>query len=402
MPGSLVLQILMLASTLPRFEGDMQANFVGEQAAAWQQARPDDRISILAPHSAGIAPLDTIPGAHVHRFRYFVPSSAQQLAYPAILPNLKRNPLLWAQVPPFILAEYVAAMQLAKKICPRVIYAHWVMPQGLVAWRLWREMGIPYVLQNHSSDLAVFDKAGEIGRKLARVLLREASHYFCVNASQRDHALSLFDGAEREAMAVRCTVLPMGIAIDDARAPAPGEQFEIATIGRLSRKKGLDLLIRAAEALAAKGVRPRIGIAGDGEERARLESMVVEADITFTGFLAGERKDRFLASAERFVFPALAADGDVEGMPVAMLEAMARGKPILVSRDTNVQMLPEWPEICEDVVFVEAPAEIGALAEGLEKILQTKPSERLERLMSRYHWTNLIQEYLAPIEAALN
>ncbi|MDF1835888.1 MAG: glycosyltransferase [Alteraurantiacibacter sp. bin_em_oilr2.035] len=380
----------------------MQANFVGEQAAAWRKARPDHRITILAPHSPGIARHDEVAGASVTRFPYFVPSSAQRLAYPAIMPNLKRNPLLWAQVPPFILAEYVAATQIAKKICPRVIYAHWVMPQGLVAWRLWREMGIPYILQNHSSDLAVFDKAGGIGRKLARVLLREASHYFCVNASQRDHALSLFDGADREAMAARCTVLPMGIATDDAQALVPGKQFEIATISRLSRKKGLDLLIRAAEALAAKGVRPRIAIAGDGEERARLESMVVEADITFTGFLAGERKDRFLASAERFVFPALAADGDVEGMPVAMLEAMARGRPVLVSRDTNVELLPEWPEIRDELVFVESPSDIAALAEGLEKLLEIGPSEELRRLIDRYRWTNLIHDYLAPIEAALN
>ena len=38
-----------------------------------------------------------------------------------------------------------------------------------------------------------------------------------------------------------------------------------------------------------------------------------KADITFTGFLTGDRKDAFLASVERFAFPALAADGDVEG-----------------------------------------------------------------------------------------
>jgi len=395
------MQVLMLASTLPRSAGDMQANFVGEQAAAWHAARPDARITILAPHSAGVARRDAVPGAEVVRFQYFAPASLQNLAYPAILPNLKRNPLLWAQVPPFILAEYFAARRIAKHTRPTLTYAHWIMPQGLVAWRLKRELGIPYVLQNHSSDLAVFDKAGAIGRQRARVLLREAAHYFCVNIAQRDHALGLFEGPEREAMAARCSVLPMGIADDDGAARPAGERYDIATISRLSRKKGLDLLIRAAEALAARGIRPRIAIAGDGEERARLEALVDQADITFTGFLTGDRKDAFLASVDRFAFPALAADGDVEGMPVAMLEAMARGRPILVSRDTNVEMLPEWSDIRGEVVFVPNPADIASLATGLQSLLETAPSEQLERTIGRYRWSNLIHEYLDPIEAAL-
>ncbi len=392
------MRVLMLTSTLPRFHDDMQANFVGEQAAAWAEARPADEIFVLAPHDILAARRENVGRVSVERFQYLVPTRLQRLAYPAILPNLRRNPFLWAQVPPFMLAEYLAARRLARRIDADCIYAHWIMPQGLVAWRLKRALGIPYVLQNHSSDLAVFDKAGEAGRKLARMVLREAAHFFCVNAVQRDHALALFAGAEREAFARRCTVLPMGIAEIPAESPALPTRFDVATIGRLSRKKGIDLLIKAAERLAARGIRPRISIAGDGEERSRLEALVRQSDVTFTGFITGEAKDRFLASADCFAFPAFAADGDVEGLPVALLEALGRGRPVLASRDTNIELLPEWPEIRERVIFVADPTDLPSLEANLERLLTAEPSDKVARAIARYRWKNLIGEYLAAIE----
>ena len=395
------MKVLFLTSTLPRFAGDMQAGFVLEQAHAWLQARPDDDLRILAPHDAGIETTETIGGIRVDRFRYFVPASAQKLVYPAILPNLRRNPLLVLQVPPFLLAEYRAAARLVREERPDVVYAHWVMPQGVVAWLIKRLRGIPYVLQNHSSDLTVFLKAGAIGRRVARAVLSEAAHFFCVNAAQRDFALGLFEGAEREAFAARCTVLPMGVAGATSAPAAGGERFDIATIGRLSRKKGLNHLIEAAERLARRGIRPRIGIAGDGEDRALLQDMVKDADVTFPGFLTGEAKERFLAAVDRFAFPAVSADGDVEGLPVALLEALARGRPVLASRDTNIELLPEWPKIRNQVVFVENPADITALEARLERLLGAEPSETGAEAVSRYRWENLMREYLEAIDAAL-
>lgn len=394
----------MLTSTLPRFAGDMQANFVGEQAAAWKAARPGDDLTVLAPHDAAALRREWLGGVQVRRFRYLWPQSAQRLAYPAIMPNLRRNPWLALQLPPYLAAQYAAARGLVRETAPQLVYAHWVMPQGLVAWRLHRATGVPYVLQNHSSDLAVFERLGGAGRALARAILRDAAHFFCVNAAQRDAALALFDGMgqalERERFAARCTVLPMGIA-GLPQTPDHGGEWDVATIGRLSRKKGLDLLIGAAERLAARGIRPRIAIAGDGEDRARLQAMVRQADVHFPGFLTGAEKDRFLGSARSFAFPALAADGDVEGLPVAVLEALARGRPVLASRDTNLAMLPEWPTVRDGVVFIENPADLPALEAGLERLLGLHPAPQVAAAVGRYRWDRLIGEYLAVIDRAV-
>ncbi|OBV11141.1 glycosyltransferase [Erythrobacter dokdonensis] len=396
------MRVLMLTSTLPRFDGDMQANFVGEQAEAWLRAREASEITILAPHDAK-APLREERGRlRIERFRYMWPKRAQGLAYPAILPNLRRNPFLLGQLPLFLAAQARAALRLSREGGFDCIYAHWVMPQGLVARWLSQRTGIPYVLQTHSSDLAVFAKLGVAGRAMAAGLLRDAIRFFCVNSGQLEVAEGFLPAAERDSLRAKSSVLPMGVARLVEADPSIGGA-DLGTIGRLSRKKGLDYLIAALEELHQEGLQPRFEIAGDGEEREALARRVNRSDTRFLGFLTGAEKEAFLASCQRFVFPARAHDGDVEGLPVALLEALMRGQPVLATQDTNIELLPEWEAIRDHVVFVRDPADLPALKHGLRELLAKHSGEGAEiaETVARYRWERLIEDYLAPIEAAL-
>jgi len=209
-------------------------------------------------------------------------------------------------------------------------------------------------------------------------------------------------------MLARITVLPMGIAPPSPNPPtaapaAVGRPIDVGTIGRLSRKKGLDYLIGAAEILAARGIRPHIVIAGDGEDRARLEALVHRADVHFAGFVDGAAKAQFMADCRRFAFPAVVAGDDVEGMPVALLEALARGAPVLASRDTNLALLPEWPLIQSEVIMVDDPVNVAQLAGALQTLFERTPapSASLVKTTGRYQWDRLIEEYLALIDQAI-
>lgn len=396
------MHILFLTSTLPRWKGDAQANFVGEQADAWLAARPDASLTILAPHSPGAPQVERHGRKTIRRFTYVRPSSWQALAYPAILPNLKSKPWLAWQVPMLMYSQYRAAERLIREEEVDLVYSHWVMPQGLVAQRLKRSLGMRYILQTHSSDLTIFNKLGSPGKAAARQMLEDAEHFFCVNAGQLDAARGFYPDLGRPDGKTGASVLPMGVAHLTGLAPE-ANRCDIGTIGRLSAKKGLDLLIRAMELLAARGVRPSLEIAGDGEDREALKSLVKDADVRFSGFISGAEKEDFLASAARFAFPAKARGGDVEGLPVALLESLMRGQPVLASRDTNIEMLPEWDAIKHDVVFVPDPEDIEALAKGLEELMARQPGSAVgaAEILARYKWENLIEEYLGPIEQAI-
>ncbi len=395
------MNVLFLTSTLPRFEGDHQAPFVLEQATAWKQARPDDNLYILAPHDAQAATAEQNNGNSVQRFRYMWPVQWQRLAYPAIMPNLRRNPLLALQIPFYLWAQYRAAKRLIKDHNIDLIYAHWVMPQGVVAQRLNRSTGVPYILQNHSSDLAVFQKLGRFGTLLARRILTNAQAFFCVNINQRHTAQEIVPG-------LLCNVLPMGVAMQVSDAPDLTEsdnyKYALGTISRLSRKKGINHLIAAAEMMAKAGHRPKIAIAGDGEDADSIKAMPEESDVTFTGFITGDEKQQFFDDCFSMIFSSVSTNGDVEGLPVSVLEAMAAGKPIIASRDTNITLLEEWPEMADCIELLDDPADATAFADAIKRLLSrgsktvANHAKVLSRIANRYRWDQLIGEYLMVIE----
>jgi len=404
--GGNAMNVLFLTSTLPRFPGDLQPAFVLDQAHAWKAERSQDRVTILAPHHAGARRREKIGDLEIRRFGYFRPVQWQQLAYPAILPNIKSRPVTALLIVPFLIAEFFSAFAMARRDRLDLVYAHWVMPQGLIAYLLKLICGTPYVIQNHSSDLEIFSRLGPLGRALARRIVKASDMLFCVNTRQRKFALNLFKPSERPRMESKIVTLPMGVAADFARQDMSSYdtempfRFELGTISRLSRKKGLPFLIEAISRLNMEGVSVPTGIAGDGEDREALVALGGSAEIEFTGFLQGADKKDFFEQTKIFVFTSIAAGSDVEGLPVSLLEALCLGKMVIASRDTNIELLPEWGLLKEQILFLEDPSDIAALQQAVRKAIEldrtqlVARSKRIKAIMSRYRWDHLIREYL--------
>ncbi|MEK9179499.1 MAG: hypothetical protein AAB893_03460, partial [Patescibacteria group bacterium] len=106
------MRLLFLTTTLPRFKGDSQSPFVLEQAVAWKKERPADDVIILAPGDTKAKSAEVIEGVKIERFTYFWPRRFQLLAYPALIPNIKRNPLLLFQLPLLFLLEMFTVYRL--------------------------------------------------------------------------------------------------------------------------------------------------------------------------------------------------------------------------------------------------------------------------------------------------
>ena len=199
----------------------------------------------------------------------------------------------------------------------------------------------------------------------------------------------------------------MGVASDFARKDRSSYEkgspfrFELGTISRLSRKKGLPFLIETLSRLKKEGIYIATGIAGDGEDREALKTLGEAADVEFTGFLQGADKQDFFEQTRIFVFTSVTAGSDVEGLPVSLLEALCVGKMVIASRDTNIEMLPEWDLLKEQIRFLEDPSDIGAFEQAVRDVLGldqgelAERSERIKAIMSRYRWDHLIREYLA-------
>jgi glycosyltransferase involved in cell wall biosynthesis len=396
------LNILFITSTLPRYANDGQAPFVLEQAQAWKRSYPDDRVFVLAPHHAGTQLSELSEGVEIIRFRYWWPTKWQRVAYQAILPNLRKKPWLVAQVPALLVSELVAASRLIRKHDIGLVFAHWLVPQGVVAYLLHLTIGVPYGLKNYSSELRLLRRIPVIGTAVGRRMIRSSNRLICENETLRQEALALFSAEEQCQLDNKAVTLTMGVR--DALSEGSIKQgvepsIDFAFLGRLTKKKGVDCLLRAFELLQRDGVRFTAVIAGTGEEEAALRGQCDMKKVRFVGHVSGEEKLELFSKSRFFVFPSRDFKADIEGLPVALLEALCFGRMVIASKATNIELLPEWESLSERVMLVEDPTDEGELASVLKRALGTPQSDlnnairATQHVTARFSWSERIREY---------
>jgi glycosyltransferase involved in cell wall biosynthesis len=139
--------------------------------------------------------------------------------------------------------------------------------------------------------------------------------------------------AELGIAAERLAVLPNPVDFDGLRnlaepAPWPGFVPRLLAVGRLSREKGFDLLLRAVTLIRRDYPHAGLVIVGKGPEEARLKALATELGVADAVCFAGyvERPWQFYAGADIFVL-----SSRHEGMPNALIEAIAGGLPIVAT-----------------------------------------------------------------------
>ncbi|HKB15054.1 MAG TPA: glycosyltransferase family 4 protein [Planctomycetota bacterium] len=172
----------------------------------------------------------------------------------------------------------------------------------------------------------------------------------------------------------RIPVIPWGI--DPARwggeARRPGRGTLLSAC-RLVEKKGLRHLVPALARLVERGVPFRWIAAGDGPERASLEALVarhgLEGRVEFLGPVPSDRVRELLLRSDLAVLPCVvAADGDRDGIPTFLLEAMLCGVPVVT---TPVSGIPELV-VDGETGFLARPGEPDSLAETIERALRDR------------------------------
>jgi rhamnosyl/mannosyltransferase len=169
-------------------------------------------------------------------------------------------------------------------------------------------------------------------RPFEQALLKRASAIIATSPGYLQSSLAL------QAYRERCAVIPLGLdrqRLALAREDAPSaprwldrDALKLLATGRLSRYKGFDQLIRAVR--QTPGV--ELLIAGDGEERAKLQALLGDAQsqarIRLLGRVSDAERNRLMSQCDLFCLPSL---NRAEAFGLVLLEAMAFGKPALVT-----------------------------------------------------------------------
>jgi glycosyltransferase involved in cell wall biosynthesis len=239
-------------------------------------------------------------------------------------------------------------------------HAHWATYPALAVRTIQALAGIPYTLTTHAHDIFLSNPYLVENLSTARKV---------VTISEYNRRFLIESGTPAEKIAViRCGLDFHEFSTTAPRSPRPGT---IVSIGRLDPIKGFSHLIDACRLLHERHLAFSCEIIGEGPLRSQLEARIrsrgLQDRVRLLGAVGQPQVREILSSAEIFVLPSVrTADGNQDGIPVALMEAMALGLPVL---STWVSGIPELI-INEDSGLLVPPASASALAEGMERLLR--------------------------------
>jgi colanic acid/amylovoran biosynthesis glycosyltransferase len=193
--------------------------------------------------------------------------------------------------------------------------------------------GVSFSMTLHGSDLLLHGAYLDV--KLAHCA-------FCLTVSEynRQYILERYPAIEPQ----KIVVSRLGVEVDELpiHSPAsrrwPGTGLTLLAVGRLHAVKDHAFLVRACSELQQRGVNFECSIAGEGPERRNLESLIrkfgLEERVTLLGHIPREQMDSLYDRADVVVLTSRS-----EGIPLVLMEAMARGKVVLAPEITGIPEL---------------------------------------------------------------
>ena len=201
-------------------------------------------------------------------------------------------------------------------------FASW---EASAAWVAARLTGAAFSFEAHNPYTLV------VGRGALAAKARAADAIAAISEDARARLVALEPSAAPKTTVVRCGVDPAALRRAAEAAPAPSA-FDVVAVGSLVPRKGHDVLVAAAARLAVLVPGARVAVVGEGPERGRLEAAVRAsgAPVTLLGALPEPETLALVAAARVAVLACrVAPDGDEDGVPVALLEAMALSVPVV-------------------------------------------------------------------------
>lgn len=340
------MRVAVLAHSFPRFAGDTHGPFVKHLSEAL--ARRGHEVRVLIPHHPEIRPDPQTP-LSIEPFRYAWPDGLEVLGYSRTLKRDVGLKLAATLVSPlyFAFAERALRRQIVHHRI-ELVHAHWILPNGFVAARAAAAHGIPVVVTLHGSDVFMAER-NPLFRALATRALAGAAHVTSCSAELSERLLRL-GGEEHRA---KVLLVPNGTeVVATERAPAVAAIRRrhgcaetdrlVVAVGRLVDKKGFGFLLEAMPVLLSAEPRAKLLLGGggglEGELRAQAARLGVAERVVFTGALSHPEALELVAAGEVFVMPSIRdPKGNVDGLPIVVLEAMAAGRPVV---GTAVSGLP--------------------------------------------------------------
>jgi glycogen(starch) synthase len=307
------------------------------------------------------------------------------------------------EIASFMVRAAITARKLAKEEKIDAVLAFFAFAGGLVGWVLKRLSGLPYVIALQSGDVP---RPNDDGKTLNQKLIDASLKYLWRDASAViANSDRLADMARRHDPDSIINVIPAGADVEGITPKEDygnkGEDVGLLYVGRLTKQRGLEVLLPALAKITS-ALKWKLTLAGDGPEwpmiAAQAARFALIDRIELRGWQGWSVLPEIYRKADIFVLPS-----HEEGMPAALLEAMATGLPVVGARVGGM----EEAVLNGETGLLVAPNDSDALADALTLMIadptrwESMGRAGRARVESYYSWTSVAEKWLAVLESAI-
>jgi phosphatidylinositol alpha-1,6-mannosyltransferase len=342
-------------------------------------------------------------GRRIHVITADVPGAAEHdRGNPNVIHRLDLRRHWWLR--PESLAMYAKLLVASASAGIRhrfdAVHAGRVLPEGLVGWCVARLIRRPLVIYCHGEEVTTWRQPAKL--RAMTWTYRRADLLIANSEFTRSELIKL--GVASSDIAVLSPGVDTdrfrpGLSCDDLRKAirsGPEEKI-IVSVGRLSRRKGFDQVIRALPSLTADGLKVAYAIIGIGEDEHYLRSLAAELGVAdrvhFLGHVDPVDLPRWYNAADVFAMPNREIDGDTEGFGMVFLEAAACGTPAIagVAGGTGAAVIDEVTGVRVDGASTHAVTEALARLLGDRALARRLGESGYRRAVADFSWSQVAE-----------
>jgi phosphatidyl-myo-inositol dimannoside synthase len=352
-------------------------------AAEVYQRLGGKEIHIVTADVPGAAAVDAAHANTVHRL------------------DLRRVPWLRPESLGMYARFFLKSLGLALTRRLDAIHAFRALPEGLVAWLVARLSFRPVTIYAHGEELTTWGRGGKY--KAMCFALRHADTVIANSEYTRDTLLAMgIDGGHIRIIhpGVDIAVFRPGLDVSGLREGLgiPPTDKLIFSVGRLSRRKGFDQMVRAVARLRTEGVPVSYVIAGIGEDAGHLDGLIADNRMQGVVHRIGAVREadlpRWMNACDLFAMPNREIDGDTEGFGMVFIEAAACRKPSVAGNAGGTASAVRH----EVTGLLVDGTDLDDITQGLKRLLEdTELANRLgeagyQRVLAEFSWERVARK----------